>query len=60
MRAAIARISERPSLARPSTCAAGRRKRYEAAVRQWRFEPTLLNGVPVDVMMTVTVAFRLD
>jgi TonB family protein len=30
------------------------------AVRQWRFEPTLLNGVPVDVMMTVTVAFRLD
>jgi protein TonB len=30
------------------------------AVRQWRFEPTLLNGVPVDVMMTVTVAFGLD
>jgi protein TonB len=27
------------------------------AVRQWRFTPTLLNGVPVDVMMTVTVNF---
>jgi periplasmic protein TonB len=29
------------------------------AVRQWRFSPTLLNGEPVSVMMTVTVAFRL-
>ena len=27
------------------------------AVRQWRFEPTLLNGQPVPVIMTVTVAF---
>ena len=30
-----------------------------AAVRQWRFTPTLLNGVPVRVIMTVTVAFNL-
>jgi protein TonB len=30
------------------------------AVRQWRFEPTLLNGVPVDVVMTVTVEFGPD
>jgi len=30
-----------------------------AAVRQWRFEPTLLNGEPVDVLMTVTVNFVL-
>jgi protein TonB len=30
------------------------------AVRQWRFTPTLLNGKPVDVMMTVTVRFDLD
>jgi protein TonB len=30
------------------------------AVRQWRFEPTLLNGAPVPVVMTVTIAFRLD
>jgi protein TonB len=30
-----------------------------AAVRQWRFTPTLLNGVPVQVIMTVTVAFNL-
>jgi TonB family protein len=29
------------------------------AVRQWRYEPTLLNGVPVEVIMTVTVNFTL-
>jgi TonB family protein len=27
------------------------------AVRQWEFEPTLLNGVPVPLVMTVTVGF---
>jgi protein TonB len=30
-----------------------------AAVRQWRFVPTLLNGVPVPIIMTVTVNFSL-
>jgi TonB family protein len=30
------------------------------AVRQWRFVPTLLNGVPVPVIMTVTVNFTLQ
>ena len=30
------------------------------AVRQWRYQPTLLNGVPVEVATTITVAFRLD
>jgi TonB family protein len=30
------------------------------AVRQWRYEPTLMNGVPVPVAMTVTVNFSLD
>jgi protein TonB len=29
------------------------------AVMQWRFTPTLLNGVPVPVIMTVTVNFTL-
>ncbi len=29
------------------------------AVRQWRFTPTLLNGQPVAVVMTVTVIFSL-
>lgn len=29
------------------------------AVRQWRFTPTSLNGVPVPVLMTVTVNFTL-
>jgi len=30
------------------------------AVRQWVYTPTLLNGVPVPVIMTVTVNFRLN
>jgi protein TonB len=29
------------------------------AVRQWEYTPTLLNGVPVSVIMTVTVTFKL-
>jgi len=29
------------------------------AVTQWKYEPTLLNGVPVPVIMTVTVTFSL-
>jgi protein TonB len=31
-----------------------------AAVRQWVFTPTKLNGEPVQVIMTVTVDFRLN
>lgn len=31
-----------------------------AAVKQWVYSPTLLNGVPVPVIMTVTVNFRLQ
>ena len=30
------------------------------AVRQWQFTPTLVNGVPVPVIMTVTVQFTLQ
>jgi periplasmic protein TonB len=30
------------------------------AVRQWQYTPTLLNGVPVPVIMTVTVQFTLQ
>jgi protein TonB len=29
------------------------------AVRQWRYEPTLMNGVPVPIALTVTVNFTL-
>ena len=29
------------------------------AVRQWKFTPTLLNGMPVPIVMTVTVNFKL-
>lgn len=30
------------------------------AVGQWRYQPTLLNGVPVEVATTITMVFRLD
>lgn len=30
------------------------------AVRQWEFEPTLLNGVPTPIIMTVTIQFSLQ
>jgi TonB family protein len=30
------------------------------AVREWRYQPTLLNGEPVEVVTTITVGFRLD
>jgi protein TonB len=30
-----------------------------AAVRQWQYTPTLLNGVPTPIVMSVTVAFTL-
>jgi len=30
------------------------------AVRQWEYTPTLINGVPVPIAMTVTVAFNLS
>ncbi len=29
------------------------------AVQQWRYQPTLLNGQPVEVLTTITVNFRL-
>jgi TonB family protein len=30
-----------------------------AAVRQWRYQPTLLNGEPVEVITSITINFRL-
>jgi protein TonB len=30
-----------------------------AAVQQWEYEPTLLNGLPVPVIVTVTVRFEM-
>ncbi len=30
------------------------------AVRQWKFQPTLLNGEPVEVVTTITISFRLQ
>jgi TonB family protein len=30
------------------------------AVKQWKFQPTLLNGEPVEVVTTITVNFRLQ
>jgi protein TonB len=30
------------------------------AVRQWEYKPSLLNGAPVPVVMTVTINFKLQ
>jgi protein TonB len=30
------------------------------AVRQWRYEPTFLNGQPIDMDMTIAVTFVLN
>ena len=30
------------------------------AVRRWRYQPTLLNGQPVEVVTTISVNFRLE
>jgi TonB family protein len=32
----------------------------EDAVKQWRYQPTLLNGEPIDVLTTITVDFKLQ
>jgi protein TonB len=29
------------------------------AVRQWRYQPTLLNGQPIEVVTEITVNFKL-
>ena len=29
------------------------------AVSQWKYQPTLLNGVPVEVVTTISVNFKL-
>jgi TonB family protein len=31
-----------------------------AAVRQWHYKPTLLNGEPIEVVTTITINFRLE
>jgi len=31
-----------------------------AAVRQWRYQPTLLNGQPIEVITTIAINFRLE
>jgi TonB family protein len=30
------------------------------AVRQWRYQPTLLNGQPIEVVTTITISFHLE
>ena len=30
------------------------------AVREWRYQPTLLNGEPIEIVTTITVRFRLE
>ena len=31
-----------------------------AAVKQWKYSPTLLNGIPVEIMTQVDVSFNLS
>ena len=31
-----------------------------AAVRQWRYTPIVLNGIPVKFLLTVTLSFQLE
>jgi protein TonB len=35
------------------------REAAETAVRQWRYEPTLLNGSPVEVLTVIDINFTL-
>jgi outer membrane biosynthesis protein TonB len=30
-----------------------------AAVREWRYEPTFINGDPVETSVDITIVFRL-
>jgi protein TonB len=30
------------------------------AVRQWKYTPTLVNGIPTPIQMTVTVSFAVN
>lgn len=38
---------------------AGLREAAVAAVRQWQYEPYLLNGIPVETVTTITIEFNL-
>jgi protein TonB len=59
---AVIGVDGRVVRARPSTVQAHPDLAQAAvdAVRQWRFDPTLLNGAPVEVVMSVSVNFSLD
>jgi periplasmic protein TonB len=35
-------------------------KAASQAVKQWRYQPTLLNGEPIEVVTTITINFRLS
>jgi TonB family protein len=59
---AVIGVDGRVVRARPTTVQAHPELAQAAvdAVRQWRFDPTLLNGAPVEVVMNVTVDFSLQ
>ena len=52
----MALLSDRTVVAGPDPLLAGAAL---FAVMQWRYTPTVLNGNPVPVLMTVTVSFAL-
>ena len=41
-------------------CGLGLTEEALAAVRQWKYAPTMVNGRPVEVVLTATVSFKLD
>jgi TonB family protein len=59
---AVIGVDGRVVRARPTTVQAHPELAQAAvdAVRQWRFEPTLLNGAPIEVVMSVSVSFSLE
>ncbi len=59
---AVIGVDGRVVRARPTTVQAHPELAQAAvdAVREWRFDPTLLNGKPVEVVMVVSVDFSLE
>lgn len=60
LRAVISTTGELLNLSVINTADAELAKAATDAVSKWRYEPTLLNGVPVEVVTTITVNFKLQ
>ena len=60
-KAAMGRLEriDRGPVAGEIACTAADVAAHRARVKRWEFEPTLLNGKPVSVIVTVAVQFSL-